>query len=136
MTLRLVFNPTDGPLTVDAEGHVLGGGEWGSVESTDPTSRLLLDGGTLVETAVPATASEADLDPRFVAARKEMVVRQQRLDQARKLEKQVLAESLAGDESVSTEVDTKSELTHAVAVRDEIEIPRPSRGKSRSSKES
>lgn len=131
MTLRLVYNPTDTPLVIDAEGHVLGGSEWGTVESRDDTSGTLLTGRQLIEVDEPAGVPEHELNPRFVRARKVHKDRKDKTERAAKLDKDKLRD-LAEPLGVADDA-TKSELVEAVATSD-VDIPKSGRG--RTSKES
>jgi hypothetical protein len=45
---RLGFNPTAGPVVIDAEGRTLAGGEWGPVDSTAAEVRSAAETGALI----------------------------------------------------------------------------------------
>lgn len=62
MVYKTAFNTTDSPVVIDDEGHVLGGNEWGTVETTDDAVKAALDSGDLV--LVDATSDAPDLDNR------------------------------------------------------------------------
>ena len=62
MVYKTAFNTTDSPVVIDDEGHILGGHEWGTVETTADAVKSGLDSGRLV--LVDATSDSGDLDPR------------------------------------------------------------------------
>lgn len=45
--LKPAHNPTDRPVVIDAEGHILGGGEWGAVDPEAPAVVNAVAGGLL-----------------------------------------------------------------------------------------
>lgn len=105
MVYRTIFNTSDHPVVVDELGHVVGGHEWGTVETTDEVAKPLLDSGTLIE--AEAGDPSNDLDPRAVAAQERTEQTDQRATQASNASKEAL-ENLArknglitGDESPS-----------------------------------
>jgi hypothetical protein len=63
--IKFLSNVTDSPVVIDAEGHVLGGGEWGHAEVTPslPVSEHI-EAGRLVVAEQPAD----DGDPQARAA--------------------------------------------------------------------
>lgn len=46
------FNTTDGPVTIDAEGRIVGGGEWFDTKQT-PEIKAAVDRGELVVVSQP-----------------------------------------------------------------------------------
>jgi hypothetical protein len=43
MATKRVFNPTDGPVVIDGDGHILGGGEWAELDISSDLVKSLLD---------------------------------------------------------------------------------------------
>lgn len=62
-----VYNGTDGPVVLDAEGHTLGGGEWRPVEQTDEVTAAL-EAGRLAKVDTRSAGADAELDPEAAAA--------------------------------------------------------------------
>lgn len=62
------YNPTDGPVVIDADGRTLEGRGWGPVQTTEEAAKAALDDGRLVKIARPTgggkltAAAEAALD--------------------------------------------------------------------------
>jgi hypothetical protein len=50
---RTVYNTGDSPVIVDQEGHVIGGGEWGTIDFRDKVAKEHLHSGLLVEVKAP-----------------------------------------------------------------------------------
>ena len=44
---RTAYNTTDAPVVVDSEGRSIGGGEWGTVETTEDAVKAALEAGSL-----------------------------------------------------------------------------------------
>lgn len=44
---QAVHNLTEQPIVLDAEGHLLGGGEWGVADPANEATKAALDAGTL-----------------------------------------------------------------------------------------
>lgn len=62
MSKTFVFNTTDSPVLADADGHTIGGGEWGWAEGAPLTTGV--DAGLFV----PAKKPGKDASPEAVAA--------------------------------------------------------------------
>ena len=73
MVVKTAFNPNDTPVVVDADGHTVGGHEWGTVETTEVVVSDALDAGRLVLVDVDAGAS--DLAPQALEAARRTVER-------------------------------------------------------------
>jgi hypothetical protein len=56
-----VFNAGDSPVVVSDDGRTIGGGEWGSAQSTDDTVKAAIAAGRLV--TVDAPDADGDLNP-------------------------------------------------------------------------
>lgn len=63
---RTAWNPADVPVVVDAEGRTIGGGEYGTVDTTDSAAKALLDAESLLLVSDPP--SDADINPALRAA--------------------------------------------------------------------
>lgn len=48
----VAHNVTDRPVVIDDEGRVLGGGEWGALDTTDETAKAALEAGYVVTPTV------------------------------------------------------------------------------------
>jgi hypothetical protein len=57
MATQFIYNPTDSPVVLDAEGHTVGGGEWGWADSKFVGDHL--DAGRLVKADKPAKDADA-----------------------------------------------------------------------------
>lgn len=126
MTLRLVANPTYSPLVVDEAGHLLGGREFGTVDSRDPISRVLLSAGLLIEKDLPADDADLrELSPAFVDATARHRERADRTEKASQLDKPALAELVDADPS-----EPKRDLVEQVATST-AEIPDTRGGRGR-----
>jgi hypothetical protein len=82
-----VHNPTEQPVVIDAEGRIIGGGEWGTVLTTEPAAKEAIDAGRLVRVA--AYDDTTGLDPAAAQALQEAA----ELEDARKDGPEELAEA-------------------------------------------
>lgn len=57
MTYVLAYNPTDSPVVIDTAGRVLGGREWGPVDTTDAAAKEAFDAERLLQPEAPAKGS-------------------------------------------------------------------------------
>lgn len=141
MTLRLVFNPADSPLVADSAGHMIGGSDWGTVESLDPVSSDALSTGLLQEVDEPDDVAALDQRPDVNRAFKDAVKRHKdrkdKTEKAKKLDKDQLMELADVHLGEDEKPPHKDELVELVATSD-VQIPDPpkSSGRGRSSKES
>lgn len=55
------FNTTQGPVTVDSDGRIVGGGEWFDAKQT-PEIKTALDNGELVVVSQPKDKKEESKD--------------------------------------------------------------------------
>jgi len=60
MVYRSVYNTSDQPVTVDAQGHTIGGREWGTVQTTEDRADRLIGNRTLVFVADPPAGVRID----------------------------------------------------------------------------
>lgn len=67
MTYKTVFNTSADALVVSSESRVIGGYEWGSVDSSDPAASALIDSGTLVVQERPEGEISEDAATAFDA---------------------------------------------------------------------
>lgn len=119
MAIATAFNSTDSPIEIDAEGRTIGGGEWGTVDTTSD----------LVKTAAETGGLEIyrDLDegpgqnPDAIEAIRTTRSTQERLEQAQALDRDALDEA-ATKARLNPENMTKAELAYALAMRPEISL--------------
>lgn len=67
--LKTAFNGSDSPVVVDDEGHQIGGGEWGTADSTHDGVKAAVDLGTLVWVDVDPEAEGVNPDAKAAGAR-------------------------------------------------------------------
>lgn len=91
MTYKTVYNASDAALTVDEEGRVIGGREWGTVNTTDSVSKGHLDNGTLVVVEKPE--SDEGQNPDAVSAFARTAEIEDRADKVADLDKDSLRET-------------------------------------------
>lgn len=92
MALRLAYNTTDSAVLADEQGHLIGGRQWGTVDTTDPVSKGELASGRLVEVDEDGVADSGN--PDAVAAVEALRARRDATDEARGLSKDELIEQL------------------------------------------
>lgn len=122
---RLGFNPTSGPVVIDAEGRTLGGGEWGPVDSTANAVRAAVDAGALVLQDAPA--EDAQTAPAASTAAAAVVEAEDRRARLGDLDREVLGE-LARNTGVidaGEDTPTKAELVAMLTPRTNVAIPAP-----------
>lgn len=124
MSLKLAYNTTDSAVLVDEQGYTIGGRGWGVVDSTDPIAQTEFDARRLVDADEDALAASDNPDAR--AAVDALRVRRERLEAARALSKDELAdqldpEQLARMETGGDGLPAKSDLVEAVAASGEDE---------------
>lgn len=103
-----VFNTTDSPLVVDAEGRIIGGGDWGTVDTTADEAKVALDDDRLVIVEERKDHPAAEVFARTAVVRKSA-------DALAKLDKDRLT-ALAEDNGVDPD-QHKPELVRALAAR-------------------
>lgn len=62
---ELAYNSTNGPVTVDADGRVIGGGEFGAADPSDPVTVVAVAGGLTMVTDKPEDGPAADAARRI-----------------------------------------------------------------------
>jgi hypothetical protein len=131
--LQLAYNTTDAPVLADDLGHVIGGRDWGTVDSTDAASKLALGTDSLV--LVDEDSIGKDANPAAVAAVERLTERRKRHDAATATQKDKLAEALE-DAGVDVDDDaTKAELVEAAESSDvKLTAPRKPAAKSSSAR--
>lgn len=123
---KTAFNPSDTAVAVSDDGRVIGGHEWGTVDTTDPVGARLLDAGALI--LVDAPGDDADTSKVAAAAFERTDEITARAGQARELNKDLLHET-AVDAGLVDEDDSvrKNELVGAVAEATDVEVPAPAK---------
>lgn len=118
MTLVTVFNTTDQPVLVDADGREVGGREWGTADTTAAATKAAFDNGSLIRADIPAEgevnplAAEAAARTDRLTARRDFL---QGADQAT-LDRLALAAGLPSDLN-------KTELVQSLAFREDVAVP-------------
>jgi hypothetical protein len=115
------FNSTSDPITVDGEGRVVHGGDYGTVDTTFDEVRALLDSGALVQVEVPEGDSDVNPQAAEAAARTGEIAG--RAEELGGVDKDVLQQA-ALDAGVpdAEELDVAA-LRAALAVRTDVPIP-------------
>jgi len=115
------YNTTPGPITVDGEGRVVHGGDYGTVDTTFEQVREALDAGRLVQTELPE-GSEASEAAKAAVARTETITG--RADELANVhDKDVLAAAAAEAGVVGAGDLSISDLRAALAVRTDVPVP-------------
>lgn len=120
MAHEVVYNTTDAPVIADDEGRVIGGGEWGAVDTTADTVKRALDRGDLVTVEVN---DQSHADARAARDRAEELT--SRSSKLGNLGKDALVE-MATDAGLEIDPDDpphKPDLVSMLAARD-VEIPK------------
>ena len=136
MTLQLVFNTGTTPLPIDEQGHVLGGGEWGTVETTDPVAKQHLDIDALVKVNESSLdgVEEYLLAPAFVRARKTHKDKIDKQKKVKSLDRDQLEDTL---EQADVQLDGDEglrDLRDAVVADPHTDPPSPKRGSGRTTR--
>lgn len=126
---KTAFNTTDGPLVIDDAGHTIGGGEWGTVQTTDPLVQAAVDADLLVVADIP---DGDDVDPNARAAADRTAEVHDRSESLGALEPAEL-QKLAGKSGVESEGLTKAKLVSALE-RSDVDIPSKNAPKATSAK--
>lgn len=117
------YNPTDGPVLIDDAGRVLGGGEFGPVDTTEQPTKDALEDGRLVR---PDSEPGRGASDEAIAAAQRAKLLEERAQAFRALDKPVLIR-LAGDVDVAPGLDddqlpAKAALVSALAYSD-VPVP-------------
>lgn len=129
MVYSTVFNTTDQPIVVDAEGRAVGGREWGTVETLAEQAAAALSARHLV--VIEKIAKNAD--PRALAAAARTAEVSDRAGRLQGMEKDELT-ALALDAGVpGAEQASKPDLVALLAARTNVAVPE--RASTRSAKE-
>jgi hypothetical protein len=114
MTYALAYNPTDGPVVIDAAGRTLGGREWAPANTTDDFVKQAVDAGRLVLAAAPAKDAAAEPVKAHREAQR-LTERQRALQALEKLQLLELAVTggLYGENDDPNKADLVSVLTHS-----------------------
>lgn len=115
------FNSTSDPITVDGEGRVVHGGDYGTVETTfDDVRDALAPGGGLVQIELP---EDGDVSPRAARAVARTAEISSRADELAGIDKGTLAAAAAeAGVPAADELDVDA-LRAALAVRTDVPIP-------------
>lgn len=120
----VAYNATDRPVTIDDEGRVLGGHEWGPVNRAAGPAKAALDAERLVELDKP----RGDLPPDVQAAIQAATELDQRATAFGRLTADELR-SIADDHELPGDVTGKAELVDVLTAR--TTIPAPTAGKAK-----
>ena len=77
---RTAFNPTDSPQPSSDNGKTIGGGEWGTVDTTDASVQASIDSGALLYVEVPDDLNDG---VNRVPAATDVLVESARLEERR-----------------------------------------------------
>lgn len=124
------YNPTDAPVVVDALGHMIGGGEWGTYDSTADEVKAAIEAGTLVHVDVdidavdnPSAAAQAAFKRTKKIKEREDKVKPDK-DDDKKPKKADLHEAAADAGLIAPTDDVSvSDLRTAVATSPHVPIP-------------
>lgn len=118
------FNSTSDPITVDGEGRVVHGGDYGTVDTTYDDVRALLDSGALVKIEVPeGSGDEVNPQAAEAAARTSEVAG--RAEELGGIDKDVLQQAALDAGVPGAEELGVAELRAALAARTDVPIPQP-----------
>jgi hypothetical protein len=118
MSLVTVFNTTDRPVVLDAEGREVGGGEWGTADSTAEAAKAGLEpGGGLVRAEIPDTG---DVNPQARAAAERTARLAERHTALTALDPKVL-DRLAAKAGLPE--GNKTDLVRSLAFREDVAVP-------------
>lgn len=126
MTLKLAYNTTSGPVLADSAGFVIGGHEWGPVDSTDQIALDAFARDDLIDADEDALAASDNEVARAAVA--SLQSRRDREQAARALDKDALAEALPAEvvEELPLGGDgkpSKDDLVDAATADPEVELP-------------
>lgn len=115
--LKLAYNTTDAPVTVDSAGFQIGGLSWGVVDTTDVRGKAELDSEVL--RVVDEDKARASERPEVVAAVADLDRRRELADAAKAASKEELVEALPAETVAALEVGgdgqpSKADLEDAV----------------------
>lgn len=122
---KTAYNPTDGPMVVDEEGRVIGGRDWGTVNTTDPVAKVLLDDDSIL-----LVDRSDDMNPDATAAFDRTDEVAKRHETVKGLDKDSLLE-VAADAGIIEEGDKVgvADLREAVAGDTSVQLPSKSNRK-------
>lgn len=118
MTFVTVYNTTDRPVLLDAEGREVGGREWGTAETTQDGAKVALASGSLILADVPEVG---DVNPLAAAAAARTARLSDRRDTLGGLDPDMLTE-LGVTAGLSPDLN-KTELVRALAFREDVAVP-------------
>lgn len=127
-----VYNTTNAPITVDAEGRQVGPHDWGTADTTYEGASDAIDANELVKVDVP---DSGDVEPAAAAAAERTATVSDRAGSLGKIDKDVLAEVAAEAGIADAEELTKPELVAALANRPDVAVPASSRKPSKAQTE-
>jgi hypothetical protein len=119
MSYALAYNPTDGPVVIDAAGRTLGGREWGPANTTDDFVKQAVDARRLVLAAIPAKGAA----PEPVQAHREAQRLTERQRALQAMEKpQLLELAVAAGLARSVDDPNKADLV-SVLSHSSVDLP-------------
>lgn len=126
---RTAYNTTESPVVVSDDGRVIGGLDWGTVETTDEYARQALAANLLTVQDEPDEDQKASMNPRALEAHERTAEIRERAEAAKNLDKDTLMD-VAEDAGYDVEGGVGvRELRETVA--EDIEIKLPSKTKRR-----
>lgn len=121
--IRTGYNPTAAPVVVDAAGHMIGGGEWGTYESTEDAAKAAIDAGTLLDVDADIDKSSNPSAAAQVAFKRTKEIKE-RAEKAKKVEKADLREAAVEADLIEETADPHlPELRVTVAEATHVPLP-------------
>lgn len=96
MVYKVIYNPGASPVPVSAQGHQLGGGDWGVGETTDPVVKKALETQQLVLAERPGAKTKSGVNPAASGAWALCDRYSARSDQVKALDKEALLAKAVG----------------------------------------
>lgn len=119
---KTAFNPGDSPVVVDGEGRTIGGGEWGTVQTTEDSASAALDSGALVIVEVD-DAESGDLNPEAREVLKSSVASNGRHTELQGLDVEDLRKAAAKAGLIKPQdKSTKTELLAMLVRRPDVQV--------------
>jgi hypothetical protein len=126
--IAVAYNASDGPVVIDEEGRILGGGEWGVVDNTEGPAKQAAEAGDLH--IFPDLDEGPGQNPAAIDAIRRASGIRERQGAFAALEKKDLDKTAAEAEIPGREEMDKDRLVSALAFRTTINTPEPKKAAS------
>lgn len=118
------FNPSSSPVVVSEEGHTVGGGEWGTIETTDAAAKAALEAGRVVEVEERDVSNPAELNDYAHMALVETARRKDRAEALDGRDKAALTKIAQRGGLIADDEDVlRADLERRI-VRSDVDIPK------------